>query len=432
MTDRKAIDDALEILGEEIQSVDYREKKLGPYDLNQCYIGDAKELFKRLPSNSIHCCVTSPPYFGLRTYMPGDHPDRDKEIGIEDNPDDYISSLVEVFSEMRRVLRKDGTAWINIGDTLFSSIKGSGGTNPKTSPRHAGRLGDTQHFKPRKIHGGSAKIKPGDFIGIPFMLAFALREDGWYLRSPTVWSKRDHHQPESVTSRPTKAYEFVFMLTKTMKYYYDEEAIREKPKPWNAGKLSAPKHGPKKKTDGASDQNVKQYDKVKGARKCDVWEIGVESYSGSHVAVYPKSLPSTCIQLGSSERGCCPDCGKPWVRITEKRKVSYGSAKGKMAGADRSVVGSPRSGREDCSFNETTCIGWQPSCKCEAGDPVPCIVLDPFMGSGCTGEAAVDLGRSWLGFDLDERNGRLISKRTAQMSLLEMIAGGHQEPDGRD
>jgi DNA modification methylase len=172
------------------------------------------EGLKSLPDCSIDCCVTSPPYYGLRNYGV------DGQIGLEESPEEYIEKLVKVFREVRRVLKNDGSLWLNIGDSYAGSGRGRGDINKKGIQQKASFVGD--FVKPYKINGYKSK----DLIGIPWLLAFALRADGWYLRQDIIWHK-PNPMPESVTDRCTKSHEYIFLLTKSAKYFFDNEAIKE-------------------------------------------------------------------------------------------------------------------------------------------------------------------------------------------------------------
>lgn len=184
--------------------------------------GDCRDVLRTLPNNSVQCCVTSPPYFGLRSYLPSGHPDKLLEIGNEKTPAEFVATMVEVFREVRRVLRGDGTVFLNLGDSY--AVQGGKGAQGKTSQRQGQKNAITQtHLKNRTPPLG---LKPKDLIGIPWMVAFALRADGWWLRSDVIWAK-PNPMPESVTDRPTSAHEHVFLLTKNARYFYDAEAVRE-------------------------------------------------------------------------------------------------------------------------------------------------------------------------------------------------------------
>ena len=273
--------------------------------MSRIICADAAAGLKALPPESVRMCVTSPPYYGLRDYG------TDGQIGIEQTPRDYINRLVEVFAEVYRVLKLDGTLWVNISDGYAGSGKG--------------------------IQKNREKIKPKDMIGIPWMLAFALREFGYYLRSDIIWHKRNC-LPESVKDRPAKSYEHIFLLTKSPRYYYDYKAIQEPIKAVTAARYTRGRSGKAKysgtkmsqgidrKTDAVTDESRRF------KRKRDVWEVSTNTYRmDEHFAMYPEKLIEPCILAGS-----------------------------------------------------------------KAGD----IVLDPFFGSGTTGAVAKRLGREYIGIEL--------------------------------
>lgn len=256
--------------------------------------GDCRTMLATLEAGSARCCVTSPPYYGLRDYG------HDGQIGLEQTPDAYVAELVAVFREVRRVLADDGTLWLNLGDSYAS-----------TGGAHGGREDNQRGVGAKRTHDAGAGdqanrrapqgLKPKDLIGIPWMVAFALREDGWYLRSEIIWHK-PAPMPESVTDRPTKAHEQVFLLSKRERYFYDLEAIREPAKPWNAGQLRAPKMGAERiHGAGKAGVNVKTYDEIKGANARTVWTIGPEPFAGAHFATMPPELALRCILAGSAK-----------------------------------------------------------------------------------------------------------------------------------
>lgn len=224
-------------------------------DKTNIIIGDAREILTTLPSNFFRTCVTSPPYWGLRDYG------TDGQIGAEDDIRKYIKDLVHVFREVRRVLADDGTLWLNIGDSYTSGGRTWRAADSKNKGRGMSYRADTPEG-----------LKPKDLIGVPWRLAFALQEDGWYLRTEIIWNK-PNCQPESVKDRPTRAHEYVFLLTKNERYYYDYESIMEPA------------------------QDAKQ--KTKNRRT--VWNINTEPYPGSHFAVYPKQLVRLCVLAGSQK-----------------------------------------------------------------------------------------------------------------------------------
>lgn len=258
--------------------------------------GNCLEILPKLESNKFHTCITSPPYFGLRDYG------CEGQVGLEDTPDIYVAKLVDVFREVKRVLRDDGTLWLNLGDSYFSTTKGSGGSNPETSPKQAWKgVENGQGFSPRKISAGILDLKPKDLVGIPWRVAFALQQDGWYLRSDIIWSK-PNPMPESVTDRPTKAHEYIFLLSKSERYYYDAEAIREPT-------VSTKPAGNKKAMNtGRIGKEGWSFDKEKsipidGRNKRTVWEVSTQPFPEAHFATFPQKLIEPCILAGCPENG---------------------------------------------------------------------------------------------------------------------------------
>lgn len=219
----------------------------------QLIVGDALSRLKELPDGSVRCCITSPPYWGLRDYG------IDNQIGAEMNIDDFFDKLVEVFREVRRVLADDGTFWLNIGDSYTSG----GRTWRQSDKKNSARGMD---YRPPTPEG----LKPKDLIGVPWKLAFKLQEDGWYLRTDIVWHK-PNGQPESVKDRPTRVHEFVFMFSKSERYYYDVEAVKE---PAANGKMR---------------------------RRRSVWSINTKGFKGAHFAVFPPELVQVCMEASTEE-----------------------------------------------------------------------------------------------------------------------------------
>lgn len=220
-------------------------------------VGDAREKLREIPDETFQCCVTSPPYWGLRDY------DYEQQIGAEEKIEDYISNLVDVFREVRRTLRSDGVLWLNIGDSYTSG-------NRKWRAPDKKNEGRAMSYRPDTPDG----LKPKDLIGVPWKLAFALQADGWYLRSEVIWHK-PNCQPESVRDRPTRSHEHVFLLTKSDKYFYDHDAVKE----------PAVVNG---QTNG------------KSKNRRSVWNINTEGFKGAHFAVFPSQLVRLCILAGST------------------------------------------------------------------------------------------------------------------------------------
>lgn len=358
------------------------------------YTGDCRKLLKQLPAGCVQTCITSPPYWGLRDY------DTDGQIGLEDTPEQYVDVLVEVFEGVWRVLREDGTLWLNLGDCYVANPRGPGGAGKSTmtgtgdwerrQQRAAGRKG-VAHPNNRTIdpkvkgrghaHAASrglrtASLKHKDLVGMPWMAAFALRAAGWYLRCDVIWSK-PNPLPESVTDRPTKAHEYLFLLSKSASYYYDRHAIAE-PTVWDGERRNiiesvqspmpgAPAHTGLRKyksgnkarqqrsdNGGNRDRNTNQtfgvpWEDDDGRRnKRSVWTVTPMPYTGAHFATFPPDLIEPCVLA----------CSRP-------------------------------------------------------GD----LVLDPFFGSGTTGLVAEKHERRWIGFDINPKYAELAKERTAQRSL---------------
>lgn len=239
---------------------------------------------KTLTAESVNCCITSPPYYGLRDYGV------DGQIGLEKTPDDYVRRMVEVFQEVKRVLRKDGTVWLNIGDSYAAN------RSYQVAPTKWKGL-DFGKSNASKVPDG---LKSKDLIGIPWMLAFALRADGWYLRSDVIWSK-PNVMPESVRDRPTRAHEYVFLLSKAEKYYYDHEAIKEP-----AVSTHPSGNGFKRDArlsylnqDGTARGNDEQWVDIGGKRnRRTIWTIPTKPFKGAHFAVMPEDLVNPCVLAG--------------------------------------------------------------------------------------------------------------------------------------
>jgi DNA modification methylase len=319
--------------------------------VNQIEFGDCRETMRRWKEQGIKAqtCVTSPPYYGLRDYG------HDGQIGLEETPEEYIKAMVEVFRCVWDVLEDDGTLWLNIGD---SYARNGGGVESKMNTVHKMGVGQKATY----LAGGMQSInkvpeglKSKDLIGIPWMMAFALRADGWYLRQDIIWHK-PNPMPESVQDRCTKAHEYIFLMSKSQKYYYDIEPIREQIKPSTDGQASVRRSGDSKTRSKEhwgvphNPENViVQYDEIKGANKRSVWSVPTKPYTGAHFAVFPEELIEPCIL---------------------------------------------------------------------AGAPVGGIVLDPFMGSGTTAQVAQHLGRQYIGCELNKDYKPLQDKRLAQQSLV--------------
>lgn len=256
--------------------------------------GDCRSVLARLPAQSVQCCVTSPPYYGLRDYGV------DGQIGLEKTPDEYVAEMVAVFREVRRVLRDDGVLWLNLGDS-YASTTGSSGASLKstlqtkpTASKTAAQRGVGSWAR------GMGECKPKDLIGIPWMVAFALRADGWYLRSEVIWAK-PNPMPESVTDRPTKAHEQVFLLSKSARYFYDADAIKEENS--NPDLSECIVHWKDRPNNGewASGTGGRMGSVKNGRNARTIWTIATQPYGGAHFATMPPDLAERCIKAGSAK-----------------------------------------------------------------------------------------------------------------------------------
>ena len=249
-------------------------------------VGDCLQSLGFMDDRSVHTCVTSPPYFGLRDYGV------DGQIGLEPTPDEFVATLVAVFREVRRVLRDDGTLWLNLGD----SYAGAGYSN------HRNTGGAQRSDGGEQKHMTGSCLKNKDLIGIPWRVAFALQADGWYLRQDIIWHK-PNPMPESVKDRCTKAHEYIFLLSKSPKYYFDAEAIKE---PEVCGRKRGPAlHPDTKSTNGNSGLSRRESDGKRNRRS--VWTVATKPFNGAHFATFPPDLIEPCILAGCPEGGTVLD-----------------------------------------------------------------------------------------------------------------------------
>lgn len=361
--------------------------------------GDALTVLREFPSAIAQVCVTSPPYFQLRDYnTPG-------QLGLEPEPGEYIARLVEVFREMRRVLRPDGVLWLNMGD---SYAERSAAKTMHSQGNEASNNGRTCREAKMPVRAMPAGLKPKDLMMMPARLALALQADGWYLRADCVWSK-SNAMPESVRDRPAKAHEYVFLLAKSERYYYDIEATRQplKEKTRSTWGCKVSTHGNDalgKVKSGNWAETVRERKprmnadgSIAGAAMRSVISCAGARYRGAHFAAFPPQLITPLIEAASSPQAC-EKCGAPWARLVERKPMEV--RPGPKSGGYGSRTTDNLSGTMiEPARAETT--GWQATCACENEGTARCLVLDPFMGSGTTAIVAQHLGRDYLGIELN-------------------------------
>jgi DNA modification methylase len=556
------------------------------------HVGDALTVLRTMPDESVHCIVTSPPYWGLRDYGV------EGQLGLERTPEEYLARMVEVFREVRRVLRSDGTCWVNMGDSYATSMFSHNSLRTVAQPMGDwSKEGQRLPADERSKHGVTTDttLKPKDLCGIPWRLALALQapyytgkikseadrlwlaamidaegcmfihkrkagsdsgakftkadgtdvsyartrntygpglevantsraiverclriagvgsicsqgpeqngrrkqtlyrwncrlvecrdvvrevypflvakqqqarilcgcpssgeraeaahgalialhrgsatdvdfpapaslfEPGWYLRMDNIWAKLNP-MPESVTDRPTKAHEYVFLLSKAARYFYDAEAIKEECEsgPSDIRKMveSLPRIGGKNLA--SDDPMLAASSKTNAGRKRavgdpsgrnarSVWTIATQPFPEAHFATFPEALAERCIRAGTSERGCCPECGAPWVRVVERQLVG-GHRVPHARAAVYDADGEAQSGnyaagdRLVSAHYETTATTWRPTCD-HGGEPVPCTVLDPFGGAGTVGLVAAKLNRNWVLIELKPEYAAMAERR---------------------
>jgi len=381
--------------------------------------GDALSVLKTMPSQSINTCVTSPPYWGLRDYGV------DGQLGLEPTPEEYVANLVEVFREVRRVLRDDGTLWLNLGDSY-------NGSKMNRSGQHGYKDGRSNKDKRFSV-GGVEGLKPKDLVGIPWMVAFALRADGWYLRQDIIWHK-PNPMPESVKDRCTKAHEYIFLLTKKKKYFYDAEAIKEKQSGEIKTRRFSSDGGAKaramgKHISGGNEGTGAKWTDTGFRNKRSVWTIPTKPFKEAHFAVFPPEIPEICIKAGTSEKGCCSKCGSPWQRVTEKGEPILQAWSSKGAGQyDINEGVMKRTGIEQGSTLKhivpVKTVGWKPTCSCGIEETVPCTVIDPFAGAGTTLYVAEQLGRNSIGIELNPEYIEIAKRRLNSVQLKLVMEQG--------
>lgn len=401
-------------------------------------VGHVLDALRSLPDESIHCAVTSPPYFALRDYglqsiawpeveyapMPGLPPVRvpawEGQLGLEPTPEMYTAHLVLVFREMRRVLRDDATFWLNLGD-CYAGSPGNG--------RGGERVTGGVPYRNGASKSGDG-LKEKDLVGIPWRVAFALEADGWWLRSDIIWAK-NNALPESVKDRPAKTHEYVFLLAKSRKYYYDQEAIKEDRTTHENRSDSIVRdreYGYNSKLAQLQERKQDQVGKptytgfnsrwkespTSKKNKRTVWVINTVPYPEAHFAVFPPTLVEPCVLAGTSPKAC-PKCGAPWKRVVQKARIPRKAYldRPKMQPGNNSKSSWLRiPGSRRHLIEPAQCIGWQPGCFCSENDGSGrCTVLDPFGGAGTTTLVAMSLNRDSVYIDLKQEYAEMALER---------------------
>jgi len=391
----------------------------------QC--GTIFEQIKLIPDNSIHCIVTSPPYFNLRDYNVAG------QLGLEPTLSEYLANQVAVFDECRRALHPSGILFLNMGDSYAASSKSRTSDHTKNSTLQGAKA--TQAFcQPNKLVEG---FKPKDLMGVPWRLAIALQDAGWYLRSDIIWSKTNA-MPESIRDRPSKAHEYIFMLTKSRKYFYDIDAERTPQKSIgqrHEGK-SGYREGHDSKRGGFKTMTRSLHPDGSGLRS--VWTVSVGRYKHAHFATFPKKLIVPCIRVGSSAKGVCPSCLEPWKRTVKTIRVAtrpgtnakaptgWDTGKGahgnfhKDGRRQKELEVGNRDSQRHCTQRIPT--GWKPGCQCGFEETIPATVFDPYLGSGTTMQVAIEEGRRCIGVELNPKYCKLIDRRM-ETTTTNLFAG---------
>jgi len=265
-----------------------------PAIINTCIVGDNRDVLPTLESGSVQCCVTSPPYWGLRDYGMG------AQLGLESTPEEYVANMVQVFREVKRVLRDDGTLWLNLASSYYGG--GWKGSKTDTSGTKQGTNAGTLAGKNMNADPPHDLYKSKDLVPIPWLVAMALQADGWYLRQDIIWHK-PNPMPESVTDRCTKSHEYIFLLSKSARYYFDADAIAEPMAESSIPRMNYPRHGDNNKgNSGEYAITSKQYsesEKNAMRNKRSVWTVTTKPFSGAHFATFPPDLIEPCILAGS-------------------------------------------------------------------------------------------------------------------------------------
>lgn len=433
--------------------------------------GDCLAVMAEMPDACVQTVVTSPPFYGLRDYGTGtweggddacDHvaveqrrtqtergawdgsfknskrsiavrfkarcdkcgAERiDEQIGLEETPEQYVERLVEVFRGVRRVLREDGTVWLNLGDSYNSAD-----ASPRRPSENEGYGKHDWISHGNSVRAFSPDLKPKDLIGIPWRVAFALQADGWYLRSEIIWSK-PNPMPESVQDRPTYAHEQVFLLTKAAIYAYDAFAVREEEVTGreHRGNGFSGRQGGTERAGGRSggDGSREPWTPGGGRNRRSVWEIATVPYAAAHFATFPPKLVTPCVRAGSPEAGNCPECGAPRKRLVQKERVLDGEEvlEGRWELDDGGRIAADGIGhwRKETRW---TSLGWRPTCACGAPDGVLPDDLDLIAtptGDSSKPDPSVEVGRAGYSRPRNEGEGTRTITRYQQRRYAEQL-----------
>lgn len=446
--------------------------------INTIICGDCLEVMKGWPDGCVQCVVTSPPYWGLRDYgiepsvwggdpacehewaehiepaangithdggmsgqtLSGNSATRKPKhsafcqkcgawrgcYGLEPTPELFVEHTVTIFREVRRVLRDDGTLWLNLGDS-YASGKGTcfnpgGGENSlgqerKTAGVHPLDRGNVSTLR-------ESGLKPKDLCGIPWRVAFALQADGWWLRQDIVWHK-PNPMPESVSDRCTKAHEYIFLLTKNSRYFFDAEAIREEPSGISGGLCFGGKNKGKdlrEKGIRIAGRDFSQEDRDRymtaGANKRSVWTVPTVPFKEAHFATFPPELIRPCIRAGTSQKGCCPKCGAPWRRVVEKTGDIQASAKGSRFDAGKTGARDGGGRTQQGERYESQTIGWEPTCECSGVDLTP--ISSP-TGERAGDDPSMETGRAGMNRPRGHNEGKRVVTRYEQREYAKQL-----------
>lgn len=364
--------------------------------------GDARARLRELPSDFVHAVVTSPPFWKLRDYGTPPQTWADGwvgELGQEPHPDQFVEHLVEVFEEVRRVLRPDGVAFVDMDDTYCAN---------RTYQVPSTKAGDVGNASGMRVPEG---LKPKELALVPQRLALALQRAGWWVRCDGIWNPTNA-MTESVTDRPSRAHEYIFMLTKSQSYFWDQEAVREPFSSETRMDVERSSYPPGSSSHvGVDGERVKKSDgglplNLAGRNCRSVWTMPTESYPGAHYAVMAKSVAEKCILAATSEKGACERCGAAVVRIVERESIDRNElppdhAEWRPGRYDSGKAGDPQSPGAGQRYVRTRTVGWRMPCECDSGT-TPCVVLDPFGGAMTTALVAKRLGRSSIAIELSD------------------------------